>query len=292
MTEVRCPNCGTSFKVANGNEPTTYRVDGIHYLVPETIRNENKGDKMTERMKALEEAGVNVKKLRELMNDNSSFKDIFKEDDPILNELSNGGFIRNNELFRRWITAQTFRLINDSNSWTRAVRKHYDIKYAYKQTIRELKVMCIIARKTQGKDRRLNFFCFGALKSIFCDFVEKANNLTTDQRSYFTQKIRNSDTLEELYGQIPMRLRFGKYARIPELWINCFKGAGAYYTLQNVIRTHGLIVNGCKDMNESLETVERIYNDILTYDYRHRRWDILMSLLISSVNSSHFVLKY
>lgn len=292
MLEVRCPNCQSSFKVGSDNAPVSKLSDGIHYLVPETIRNENKGDKMTERMKALEEAGVNVEKLRELMGNNSSFKDIFKEDDPILNELSNGGFIRNNELFRRWITAQTFRLINDSNSWTRAVRKHYDIKYAYRQTIRELKVMCIIARKTQGKDRRLNFFCFGALKAIFCDFVRESYNLTESQRNDFIRRINDSDTLGELYQQIPMRLRFGKYARIPELWINCFKGAGAYYTLQNVIRTHGLIVNGCKDMNESLETVERIYNDILTYDYRHRRWDILMSLLISSVNSSHFVLKY
>ena len=45
MVEVICPNCKTSFKVDNGeNIVDTSKLSGTVELVPETIRNENKGE--------------------------------------------------------------------------------------------------------------------------------------------------------------------------------------------------------------------------------------------------------
>ena len=137
-TEVLCPNCGTSFKVCdcvNSKTPVSELKDGKYYLVPETIRNENVS-KSDERMKALKEAGIDVSKLQTLMQSNSDLKDIFAENDPVIEELSKGGFIKNPELFRRFITAQTFRLLKDPSGWTHAVRKTYDTKYVYNQTKR------------------------------------------------------------------------------------------------------------------------------------------------------------
>ena len=79
---------------------------------------------------------------------------------------------------------------------------------------------------------------------------------------------------------------------IPQRWLNCFKGAGAFYTLQNIVRTHGLVLLNCKDMNESVNVINSIFNDIVSYEPRYRRWDILLSVLTLAVAKSHFELKW
>ena len=45
MAEVICPNCNTSFKIGNnGSLVDVTKISGTVELVPETIRNNNKGD--------------------------------------------------------------------------------------------------------------------------------------------------------------------------------------------------------------------------------------------------------
>lgn len=290
MVEVRCPNCNSSFALGNGGSPIAELKDGIHYLVPETIRNENK---TSSRLEILKAAGVNIEKLQTLMEGNSSFKDIFEEDDPILKELSSGGFIRNNELFRRWITAQTFALLRDPKGWTHAVRRRYNLRYIFRQTLNELTLLCKLERKgLKGKDRRFSFFTLEDLKAIFIDLSKRGDYRF--ERENAKQEVTACTTYKELLSVIN-RYRWSFPSRCtykPARWLNCFKGAGAYYTLQNIIRTHGLVLPKCKDMNESLEWVENTYNDIIGYKPHYRRWDILMSVLVSAVHETHFELKY
>lgn len=300
MVEVRCAVCGSTMKLGDGSIPTTELKDGIHYLVPETIRNENIGEttmneKAKERMAALKEVGIDVSKLQALMSKDSSLKDIFTDDnDPILEEIGERGFLRNPELFRRWITAQTFRLIKWSPSWTEAANRWYDIRYVYRMTKKELATDITIKYKSPS-DRRLEFFRLENFKDIFVDLMKFNYHPTYEQKEFYRNQIKSVDTLEELLDVIS-RVRWAFPRRtnrhLPASWLNCFKGAGAYYTLQNIIRTHGLVIPSCKDMQSSLEKVEEIFQKICSYPPRQRRWDILMSLLISSVKETHFELKY
>jgi hypothetical protein len=106
-------------------------------------------------------------------------------------------------------------------------------------------------------------------------------------------EIKNITSYQKLYDYIKrLTWHLDKRTSIPSTWLNCFKGAGAYYTLQNLIRTHGLIIPGCKDMSESLEAVEKLFKDIISYKPYRRRWDILMSLLMKAVSETGFELKY
>lgn len=300
MKEIRCPNCGTNFLLGNGGNAVSELKDGIHYLVPETIRNENisDDDKAKNRVKALENAGVDVKKLKELMKGNSTFKDIFAKDDPIVSELSKDGFIDNSELFRRWITAQTFRLLKKDESWTKAVYATYDTKYIYKQTMTELKSLCHLIDKNRSSDIRFKFFTLEDFKEIFVDLADYARKwyfecdvfsvTEVKNRIYSTSSYKN---LLALLERINFKFEKRTY-HFPQRWLNCFKGAGAYYTLQNIIYTHGFILPNCKDMYESLNVVESIFSNICSYEPRERRWDILMSLLTTSVKETKFELKY
>ena len=294
MAEVRCPNCGTSFQISEySNHPETELKEGIHYLVPETIRNENvtKESKVELRMNALKAAGVNVDKLSELMNGNSTFKDIFDEDDPILESIGKGGFIRNPELFRRWITAQTWHLIKDPYGWTHAVRQRYDLHYVWKQTKNELALLCKLQKKCPN-DKRFNFFTLDDLKGIFIDLLN--NGWTYSGCDFYIAEVERAVNYNTLYDAVSrMNIHFNrKNKHLPKRWLGCFKGAGAYYTLQNLIRTHGLVLPKCSNMEESLEAVDVVFKDIIGYDSCNRRWDILLSLLTKAVSEANFELKY
>lgn len=296
--EVRCPNCGTSFLVGNGGNAVTELTDGIHYLVPETIRNEHHcSDKKNDRLKALEDAGINLSKLQTLMQSNSDLKDIFESDDPVIAELGKGGFINNPELFRRWICAQTFRLLKDSRGWTAAVRKTYDTKYVYNQSKRELKLLCHLKEKCPN-DIRFQFFTLEDLKTIFEELMDFNKwywyRSDDERRTNIKHRIITSLTYKELLGVVESTTwKFDWNCTFkPKAWLNCFKGAGAYYTLQNIIRTHGLVIPKCKDMNESLKFVDDVFKSIIAYDPKERRWDILLSVLTMAVEKTKFELKY
>ena len=296
--EVRCSNCGTSFVIGNSGNPVSELSEGIHYLVPETVRNEHKCEsKKDARLEALREAGIDVSKLQTLMQTNADVKDIFNTDDPIVEELSKGGFIKNPELFRRWIAAQTFRLLKDPNGWTTAVRKTYDTKYVYNQTKRELKLLCHLKEKCPN-DIRFQFFTLEDLKTIFSELMDFNKwywyRSDEERRKNIKHRIITSLTYKELLEVVENTTwKFDRDCTFkPKAWLNCFKGAGAYYTLQNIIRTHGLVIPKCKDMNESLKFVDDVFKSIIAYESKERRWDILLSVLTMAVEKTKFELKY
>lgn len=302
MVDVRCPNCNTSFVVGDDCNAVKHIKDGISYLVPSVVRNDNLGEttmneKAKERMAALKEVGIDVSKLQALMSKDESLKDIFTDDnDPILEEIGNNGFLRNPELFRRWITAQTFRLIKSRNGWTYEVRQRYDTRYAYNQTKKELELLITLANKgLAGKDKRFEFFTLSDMKRIFCELISSEYTYSFgDTKADFKNKIIKCNTYRELLSEVrSQRWYFRKRSHfLPRTWLNCFKGAGAYYTLQNIIRTHEFVIPSCKDMNESLALVDRVFNEIISYSPDSRRWDIMMSLLTSSVSKTNFELKW
>lgn len=295
--EVRCPVCGTSMVIGSNNAPVAELSDGIHYLVPETVRNENCGGKVNDRMKAFKDAGIDISKLQSLMQTDANIKEIFSDpNDKILEEIGKGGFIRNPELFRRWITAQTFALLKDPHGWTYAVRKRYNTAYVFKQTRNELSLQIKLHHKGVINDKRFTFFTLEDFKCIFFELLDVNRYYCNDnnKKAEIRKEIIDATSLESLNNVVSRYTWYfaPKQSYMPRTWLNCFKGAGAYYTLQNIIRTHGMVLPGCKDMNESLEKVEKVYNDILDYEPYHRRWDILLSVLTVAVKETKFELKY
>ena len=297
--EVRCPVCGSSMVLGKSGNAVTELSEGVHYLVPETVRNENvsKEAKVNARLEAFKGMGVDVEKLKTLMNTDEKLKEIFDSNDPIIEELSKGGFIQNKELFRRFICAQTFRLLKDKHGWTHAVRKAYDTKYVLNQTKRELKLLCHLKEKCPN-DIRFQFFTLKDLKSIFSDLMGVntwywySHDAEVRAKKYCL--INTALTYKELLEAVEgITWKFDNDCTFkPRAWLNCFKGAGAYYTLQNIIRTHGLVIPKCKDMNESLDFVDKVFKSIISYESKDRRWDILLSVLTMAVEKTGFELKY
>lgn len=297
MPEIRCSVCGTSFQMGDdSNHPLSQLRDGIHYLVPETIRNENvtSQDRVAARLDLLKAAGINVDRMRELLNGSDSFRDIFETDDPIINELCNGGFLRNPELFRRWITVQTFRLLKDTQGWTHAVRRAHDIRYVLSQTMSELTVLCHLQDKCPN-DIRFQFFTLDDMKRIFFQLSKYNKFIPESDKQDWKDRIFSASSYKDLADKldgISWGFKKRDYGFIPRDWLNCYKGAGAYYTLMNIIYTHEMVLPDCTDMDTSLERVNKVFKDIVDYEPCQRRWDIMLSLLTKAVAETHFELTW
>ena len=131
------------------------------------------------------------------------------------------------------------------------------------------------------------------IKYIFRYFMKYNRMYEKETKDVISSVIDRTTSYQKLCDYInSLSWYLDKRTSIPSTWLNCFKGAGAYYTLQNLIRTHGLVIPGCKDMTESLEAVEVVFKDIIGYKPNRRRWDILMSLLMKSVSETGFELRY
>lgn len=54
------------------------------------------------------------------------------------------------------------------------------------------------------------------------------------------------------------RLCVGSVHKLPQspAWVDAFKGAGAYFTLRNLVMFHGVLVRGCKTIDESLRAID------------------------------------
>jgi hypothetical protein len=330
--KVVCPNCGTEMLTSDGafTTPVTTEQNGIATLVAKEIHNDNiakatqtiadctnilreklgisydikphKQLSAEERLALLKAAGVKIPALQDFIKEHGdksveALNALFDEDDPIISELNKGGFINNPELFRRWICAQTMRLLKDKYGWTHAVRKTYDIKYVFNQTKRELALLCKLRRKNPN-DIRFQFFTLDDMKSIFCDLMDYNRwywyRNDTEKKTAIKRQIKCCSAYASLYDVIKnITWKFRSDCSFkPKAWLNCFKGAGAYYTLQNIIRTHGLIIPKCNDMNESLKAVDDVFKSIIAYEPKDRRWDILLSVLTMAVEKTKFELKY
>jgi len=294
--KVVCPNCGTEMLTSNGAfaTPVVSENDGVATLVAKEIHNNNitKTSNISDRLEVMKSVGLNVDKLKKLSAED--LKAIFDDDDPILEKISDGGFIKNNELFRRWITAQTWRLITSPYGWTKAARGRYRTKYVLNQSIRELQTLCHLEKKgLKGKDKRFDFFTLEDLKAIFVD-LNNYNHWTHAKEVSFITNVSKTNSYSELLDVVKSMTWsfYSKQSYIPVRWLNCFKGAGAFYTLQNIIYTHNMVLPNCKDMKESLKRVDDTFKRIVGYKPTERRWDILLSLLTVSVKVTKFELKY
>lgn len=301
---IFCPNCGTEMEVSEGafGTPLTTERDGMFYLIPKEIHNCNlsrDAGTAEARVEALKAMGVNVDRLREIMRSNTSVKDIFADDDPIVEKISSRGFIDNPELFRRWICAQTWGLIKGNRGWTEVVRRRYDIKYVFAQTKRELVTLIkLINKNVSSNDPRWQFFTLTDLNRIFAELMDHNIHFSyradVERKNTMKDRLLSSRTYSELLGTVAnIHWRFDNYDKFkPKTWLNCFKGAGAYYTLQNLIQSHGLIIPTCTDEDSSLEYVDTIYKSIIGYEPSQRRWDILMSTLVKAVKETNFELTF
>lgn len=76
------------------------------------------------------------------------------EDDQIARNIIENGYVKNTKLWRRWVTAQTFSMINykswrnpERKGWEACMKDRYDYNYQYSMLLEEIRVLSILQKE-------------------------------------------------------------------------------------------------------------------------------------------------
>lgn len=103
-------------------------------------------------------------------------------------------------------------------------------------------------------------------------------------------RVQEAQTPYELYASVVMfnryRIKLGPNTPQHKNWVNAYKGAGSYYTLQNMIRFHGCILRGKNgrmlSKEKSLEYLD-VYANETTYGNEY----MMLGMLRQALKDNH-----
>lgn len=298
--DVRCPNCGTSMQTSSSGVVLDNNAEGISYLVPQTIRNENanKKSKSMDRLEKLNQIKFLTEEYKKEFGENPLKDSVSSIDIPEITD----GYVKNTKLHRRWVMAQTFKLLRDDNEWTERFNRKYNFKYQVTMMLEEFRVQKkLFARDSECYEERNAFFnskvltnfvlylndqimkymlkeAKGAFNSrkygmVFRHNERLVNVASFDVNDYLfhyetiygeSESTANYRIICELHNFLKKNKWYSKFNRLCSYkeagFVDAFKGAGAYYTMKNMIMFHNCFIydNGTKlSQKESLEFIKK-----------------------------------
>jgi hypothetical protein len=247
-----------------------------------------------ERMEKLNNMGINTSKyfnvnLPEGLKPGATISLVISEDgqpmivgsnDVIRNQIIEDGYVKNTKLFRRFVMAQMFHMLNykswdgKEHGYSACLRNHFDYKYTLDMMIEEVRVLS----KLEKRDResfmeRSHFFTKEVVIAVLNDYLEKLKqyvenlpdknckgvpyktvkgvnifNADLDKKLYRPirdriQRVQRAGNYEQMYTALQMFMRYS-FVKLPyktpksKVWVDAYKGEGAYYTLKNLIMFH------------------------------------------------------
>lgn len=344
-TKVVCPKCGAEFEIPEHEHITVGiaigRDSNLGTIHPKVVGQDKPadtsgnaasssapsagaapaapktGNKSTDRLAALKAAGVDTAGIFAMRSAdgngflarmNGDVLSIIEENDPIFNAIKEGNTIPERRLFRRWVMAQVFHMLDGKKQNFSDALHHKGYEYSWKMTEEELRVQMRLAQNdAENFAERNRWFNDYVAVNMALDYIKDLENTIKKmkehrckgipyvkidgkdifvrdlQRKVFNplnaqvKKIREANTPAELYYEFKqfnrMRpLHFGMNHK-SFVWDNAFKGSGAYYTLKNLILFHNCTADGCSDRNSSLALLET-----LAGQYEKEGWRMLAYL--------------
>lgn len=189
-----------------------------------------------------------------------------------------------NEVFRRWITAQTFHMLYERSynaalhryetGWYNYLKNNYDYMYQFKVILDELKVLAKLEKKPYSDDfeDRQSFFTKDVIRKTCEDCCYKLSKslgtyATVQKLMSFIPTIAQSRTYADMkkyviqfYNTVNRYSYLLKKHTKCSAWLDAYKGAGAFYSLQNMILYHGCKLPG---FNVAPQKQYKILRDML-----------------------------
>ena len=143
-----------------------------------------------ERMEQLKANGINVGKYFTVDLDNGTKIHLIidengnpvrvdnKDNDPILNQIIEDGYVKNTRLFRRFVMAQMFQMLNfvsydgKDKGYNDCLRRMYDYKYTLKMMLEEARVLSKLeVRDKETFEERAHFFDRATIAAVLEDYI-------------------------------------------------------------------------------------------------------------------------
>lgn len=221
----------------------------------------------------------------------------------IENAIRESGNIEVAQLYRRWVMAQLFRLMTDSNgeyssrTFDDSIRRR-GMKYAIKMLLEESRVMMLLESRDPAVFRERKLFFSPAfyrrfgnlLRDTFNDIISRSGShhyvpdygcMNDIRYERFLHRIGTAidglisvdSTYESIHSAMAVINSYYKvFKRTPvyDAFIKTYKDSGAYYTMKNMILFHGCTFANL-DRDESIDHIKsqaafvnrNLFNDLL-----------------------------
>lgn len=233
---------------------------------------------------------------------------VLPEDDPIFAAIRDNGVISNRKLFRRWVMSQMFHMLATGDFNKALESKGYN--YQWKMIIEELHVQAKLLQHKDMENfaMRNKFFLTSELCCIADDYIRKLEKhisklpvrhckgvpyVRLGSKNVFCSDIKSKITLplqrladKITRAQTPMEeywavVEFYKLAK--KTWMNAhipmstvfkgnYKGAGAYFTMRNLIMFHNVRLRSGKGRflteKQSLEALDKKCSECVSEPWR------------------------
>lgn len=201
--------------------------------------------------------------------------EMLQDNDPIFAAILNGGTVPNSQLFRRWVMAQVFHMLATGNFTGALQKKGY--AYQWKMMLDEMEAQAKMWLRSDFENfaQRNRYFNKERIVAIAADYIDRLNDhirnlprklckrtpyIRLKGKNIFTEdivtkviqplqltmyRIKDASDPVELHKQL---VNFFKLVK--KTWIaydipmsavfkDSYKGAGAYFTMRNLILFHG-----------------------------------------------------
>ena len=246
--------------------------------------------KLSEKLAVLEEMGLDTSKYNIEINGNViEIKEAnnFVEDKQIKNKA-----------FRRWITAQTFKMLNYEGGWDACLRDSYSYMYQFTMMLEEMKTLAKLEKTDMEEfNERVHFFNKDVVIETCNHYLEQIKkyvgenwdrkrkgiylkkygwcesgdlNIIYDNIRVIINDIEKAKNYHEVYTNLNYFVDYMN--KLPHnttkcsAWKNAFRGSGAYYSLKNMILYHDFVLFGCYDKTSSLVELRRMLNEFKPYE--------------------------
>lgn len=247
--------------------------------------------------------------------------------DETISQIYANGYVKNTRLHRRWVMAQMFRMLNYKHTrYEGGFDSYLNHRYPYEYQFTMMKDEFFVLSKLEKSDaisfeERRVFFDKEVAVATCEDYIEKLKKhieslpvknckgipykkihghnyfvVDIDKKVINPLRIRiiainNSNNYKDLYYRLRMFMR--EMIKIPSdtqkcaVWKDAFKGAGAYYTLKNMIMFHNCyVVEPSTGVFLSREDSLR-WIDLRRKEYKGEYWR-LFALLKKVIKDNNF----
>lgn len=131
--------------------------------------------------------------------------------DPVVEKIIEDGYVNSTKLFRRWIAAHTFRMLNyqsyrnpNRKGWEACMKDCFDYNYQFKMMLEEIRVLSILQREDPELfEERIHFFNGDVVVKTLCDYRDRLMKYVTKSRKKRTKKYRNKEYVRlAKYGDV------------------------------------------------------------------------------------------
>lgn len=306
---IKCPNCGTVYTASQGAQTTTYNHSNSKKMDAESkikmLKDAGVDVSNLFSMKAI----TGQESIARL--EGGQLYPV-PEDDPVFSAILSQGTVPNNRLFRRWVMSQMFHMLAAKDFSGKPIgfltmlqQKGY--KYQWRMVIEELRVQAKLYSASDFENfmERNRWFHLDVVESMMANYLY---NLKTHIFSLKKRRVAGKDCimlrgrriyLSDLNAVLQPLERIKKslssnptilhmqckefFEVACSLWIDnatpqserfkgAYKGAGAYFTMKNMILFHGCRMYGDNDyamsQSSSLKKLEQLAEEYKTEGWR------------------------